>query len=199
MNSARWQHGWMILAAGMTAALGPATAGAQSPPAPAQAPAPAAPKAAEAPAADPDDPWEERKLRAREDVAYLEALLKAKQAEYHEAEIRYQASSAHKVDIDRQKQKGYASAFVVNQSALSIAEHQSQLEMRRVEQKDAEIRLARARRRLRAVERSPSAYDPETLQAQTEDRFRDLELRFESLRRDFERAQQVINLNRNRP
>src|SRR4051812_29517202 len=98
--------------------------------------APVTEKRATAPAPVPaaeaeDDPWEERKMQAREDVEYLGTLLKAKQAELREAELRNSAALAHKVDIDRQKQKGYASGFVINQSELSIAENQSQLETRR--------------------------------------------------------------------
>lgn len=144
-----------------------------------------------------DDPWEERKLRGREDVEYLEALRKAKLAECREAELRQAAALALKVDIDRQKQKGYASAFVIHQTELSMAENQSQLEMRRVELKEIDIRLARARRRLKAVERSPSAYEAESPAA--EDRLHELELKYERLRREFELSRRVIDLQKTRP
>src|SRR5437763_1603302 len=63
-----------------------------------------------APAAEvPDDHWEERKMQAREDVEYLEALRKAEETECREAELRNKHALALKSDIDRQKQKGYAS------------------------------------------------------------------------------------------
>lgn len=193
-----------VIAFGLTLALSPSPA--QS--APPQGAEPSAEKKqppAPAPAPEPqDDPWEERKARAREDVEYLEALHKAKLAECREAELRSAYVLALKTDIDRQKQKGYIATSMVRQSEVGIAENQAQLEMRRVELKDVEIRLARSRRRLKAIERSGAANEPETFQA--EDRLHELEIKYERLRREFELAERTIatlrieiDLMKNRP
>jgi chromosome segregation ATPase len=156
--------------------------------------------AAEKPSAVPqqeaeisDDPWEERKARAREDVEYLEIFQGAKQAEFREAELRFSIASAWKVDMDRQNQKGYTSTFTKNQGDLSLAEALTQREMRRSEVKDVEIRLARARRRLKAVERSGASPEPEI--SQSDDRLRELERKYERLRADYESTKREVGLS----
>jgi|GEM_PF-4364228 len=143
-----------------------------------------------------DDPWEERKTVARENVEYLEALHKAKQAECREAELRNTFALDLKTDIDRQKRKGIASTYTVQQTEITIAENQSQLEMRRVELKDIEIRLARARRRLKAVERSGSAMESEAEETHAEDRVRALEIKNERLQREIETVRRLVDYMR---
>ncbi|WP_074316885.1 hypothetical protein [Singulisphaera sp. GP187] len=203
MNSEfpRFVPTWVI-ALGFTVALSTGAAQADPPkaglppadkPPATTAPAPATPPVAES----EDDPWEERKTRAREDVEYLQAFHKAKLAECREAELRNTFALALKTEMDRQKQKGFASTYTMQQAAMSIAENQSQLEMRRVELKDVEIRLSRALRRLKAVERSASAYDTEVVQS--DDRLRELEIKYERLRREFELAKRTVDLQKTRP
>jgi hypothetical protein len=152
-------------------------------------PAPPAVKRVTTPAEVGDDPWEERKARAREDVEYLEAYHRAKQAESRAAELRVAFSDTHKADMERQKQKGYTSTFEVKQGEIRLAESRSQLELRRVELKDVEIRLARSRRRLKAIERSGAVDVPESLLS--EDRFRELEIKYELLRSEFEQVKRA--------
>lgn len=188
-----------VIATGLTLALAPSSAQ-SAPPLPPQGgatPAEKKPATAPAPTSTPavasepeDDPWEERKIRAREDVEYLEASYKAALAEYREAEQRSALAQGLKTDLDRQKQKGYISTFMLRQAEMGITENQSQVEMRRVDLKDAEIRLARARRRLKAVERSGAVPEPESFQA--EDRFRDLEIKYERLRRKAELSERKV-------
>ncbi len=137
-----------------------------------------------------DNHWEERKAQAREDVEYLEAYHRAKQAESRVAELRVASSVTHKADMDRQKQKGYTSTFDVRQGEIRLAESQAQLAMRRVELKDAEIRLARSRRRLKALERSGAVDGPEPLPS--EDRFRELEFKYERLRSELEQVRREV-------
>lgn len=132
-----------------------------------------------------DDRWEERKARAREDVEYLEALLKAKQAACRLAEVKVTTATTYKAEIDRQKQKGVASTFDTKQREIGLAECQADFELRRVELKDVEIRLARTRRRLKAIERSGAAVDQDPTFL-NEDRFRDLEIKYELLKSDFD-------------
>lgn len=150
---------------------------------PAAAP-PISPRGEAAPtpaAAVVDDRWEERKARAREDVEYFESYYKARQTECRAAELRIAFTAAYKADVDRQKDKGYVSTSAVKQADIGLAESQSQLELRLVELKNAEIRLARARRRLRTIERSNEADDPEP-PTSIEDRCRELEIKFDLLR-----------------
>ncbi|SIO40080.1 hypothetical protein SAMN05444166_4392 [Singulisphaera sp. GP187] len=164
-----------------------------TPPAEKKQAAPPIPAPAPAPALEPqDDPWEERKTRAREDFEYLEALRKAKLAECHEAEMRNSLALVAKTDMDRQKLKGFLSTFAIRQTEMTIAENQAQLEIRRVELKDIEIRLARTQRRLKAVERSAAISETETVQTQTDDRVRELEIKCERLRRESEFAERMI-------
>ena len=124
-----------------------------------------------------------------EDVEFLEAFLKAKQAECREAELRATHETARKAEGDRQHQKGYTSTLFKSQGGLNLAETLTQLELRRAELKDAEIRLARARRRLKAVERSGAVEEVQGSQA--EDRIRELELKFERLRDLMDRAKRA--------
>ena len=135
--------------------------------------------------------WEDRKARVREEVDYNEAYHRAKQAEARTAELRIAASASYKADLDRQKQKGYTSTFVVKQADIGLAECQSQYEMRLVELKDAEIRLARSRRRLKAIEHSDVPETPEP-QLIIEDRFRDLEIKYEILRSEFDQVKRLV-------
>jgi hypothetical protein len=144
-----------------------------------------------APAEVGDDIWEERKARAREDIEYLEAYYRAKQAESRAAELHVASSVAYKTDIERQKQKGYTSTFVVKQGDINLADCEAQFELRRVELKDAEIRLARSRRRLKAIERSRTVDGSEPLLS-SEDRFRELEVKYELLRSEFDQVKRRV-------
>jgi len=132
-----------------------------------------------------DDEWEERKARAREDVEYLETFYRARQAESRAAELRVASKAANKADMDRQKEKGYTSAVSVNLAVIQLAESESAFELRRVELKDAEIRLARSRRRLKTIERSNSVDGPEQVLV-SEDRLRQLEIKHELLQSAFD-------------
>jgi hypothetical protein len=137
-----------------------------------------------------DDPAEEGKAQAREDVAYLEAYHRAKQAECRAAELRVAASLTYKADMDRQKKKGFTSTFQVRQGEIGLADSRSQLETRRVELKEAEILLARSRRRLAAIERSGAPDGPEP--PLIEDRLRGLEIKYERLRSELERLERAV-------
>lgn len=179
---------WVVF---LSSASLPTAAVSQTAPAPRQA-TPAVEKPAVPPVLGDEaeiDPWEERKIRAREDVEFLEVFLRAKQAECREAELRATHEAARKAEGDRQHQKGYTSALFKSQGGLNLAETLTQFELRRAELKDAEIRLARARRRLRAVERSGSAVEDQGSLA--EDRIRELELKFERLRDLMDRAKRT--------
>lgn len=142
-----------------------------------------------------DDPWEERKARAREDVEYLEAYLRAKQAECREAEQRVTTFTTWRVDQERLKQKGIVSPFQSNIAGLNMSEYQSELEMRRVEVKDVEIRLNRARRRLKQVERSGTV-PPTDPASSNDDRIRELEQKVERLRKELERSSRYSETKR---
>ena len=144
-----------------------------------------------------DEHWEERKARAREDVEYCGVYLAAKQAENRAAELRVAVSVTYKAEMDRQKDKGYASPLQMKLGEISLAESQSQLATRRVELKDAEIRLARARRRLLAVERSGASVDPEPQDAA--DALRRLEIKYERLRTEFEEVKRTVDSQKTRP
>ncbi|WP_435008815.1 hypothetical protein P12x_000064 [Tundrisphaera lichenicola] len=165
-------------------------------PKPPATPAPVAPKPSATPApADEvlNDPWEERKERAREDVEFLESRRTAKLAEIHEAEVRVAINEAWKVDHERQKKKGILSPFQIRQATLILAEGESQLAMKRVDLKDVEIRLARARRKVKAIEQSPGY---EAVDDQAEDRFRDLEIKYDRLRSEFDRIKRYVDNSR---
>ncbi|WP_435017874.1 hypothetical protein TA3x_005495 [Tundrisphaera sp. TA3] len=187
----------LIAALAMVAVASPGS-GQTVPPAKPAAPQPPAPAPAPVEPADDvtDDPWEERKIRAREDVAYLEALQKAKQAECRESELRVATFTRWQADLARQKQKGLTTPFQLNITDVNLAEYQSEMEMRRVEQKDIEIRLARARRKLRAVERSGAV--PEAESVPNDDRIRELEIKVERLRKEMERASRFTETSRHR-
>lgn len=148
-------------------------------------PAPLQVERATTPAEVGDDHWEERKARAREDVEYLETFYRARQAESRAAELRVASKAANKADMDRQKEKGYTSTVSVSLAVIQLAESESAFELRRVELKDAEIRLARSRRRLKSLERSSAVDDPEPGLV-SEDRIRELETKFELLRSEFD-------------
>jgi hypothetical protein len=143
------------------------------------------------PAEVDDDQWEERKARAREDVEYFEVYYKAKQAESRAAELRVASTASYKADIDRQRQKGYTSTYAVNQAEIQLAEDESALNMRQVELKFADVRLARSRRRLKSIERSSAVDGPEPVLV-SEDRLRELETRYELLRSELDQVKRLM-------
>jgi hypothetical protein len=153
-------------------------------------PTPTEVKGVTTPAEVGDDPAEERKAQAREDIAYLQAYHRAKQAECRAAELRVAASLTYKADMDRLKKKGLTSTSQVRQGEIGLADGQAQLETRRVELKEAEILLARSRRRLEAIERSGAVDGPEP--PLSEDRLRELEIKYERLRSELEQVKRAV-------
>jgi|GEM_PF-6261487 len=150
-----------------------------------------------------DNPRAELKLRAREDVEFFEIYRRAKLVEFNEAELRMRIALATKADVEAQRQKKYTSRFAMHQSEMSIAETQSQLEMRRVELKEVEIQLARAKRRVKSLDQPPSAVISNLEQTAAsdllEERLRGVRLKHDQLRRDFEIVKRVVEPMRSRP
>jgi len=153
-------------------------------------PAPDQVKGVTTPAGGGDDPADESLAQAREDVEYLQAYHRAKQAECRAAELRIAASLTYKADMDRLKKKGFTSTFQVRQGEIGLADSQAQLETRRVELKEAEILLARSRRRLEAIERPGAVGGPQP--PLSEDRLRELEIKYERLRSELEQVRRAV-------
>ena len=96
------------------------------------------------------DEW---RARAREDVASLDAYLKAKKAQLREAEFRLQVTQAHLGNLDRQQKKGMTSTYIRMLGELSVVEAEADRETRAAELKDVEMRRDRAMRRMALIDR----------------------------------------------
>ena len=75
---------------------------------------------------------------AREEVASLDAYLKAKKYQLREAEFRLQVARANLSNVDRQLKKGMTSAYSRMLGELSVVEAEADRETRAAELKDIE-------------------------------------------------------------
>ena len=96
------------------------------------------------------DEW---RAQAREDVASLEAYVKAKKAQLREADFRLQVTKAHLVDLDRQQKRGVASTYIRSMGELMVVEAETDRETRLAELKAVETRRDRAMRRVALIDR----------------------------------------------
>jgi len=137
------------------------------------------------------DEWS---IRAREDVASLNAYLKAKKYQLRGAEFRLQVTRAHLTDLDRQLKKGVASTYVRMMGELSVVEAEADRETRSAELKDVEIRLERATRRVARIDRGgvPGAAGTEIDARSSEERLANLERETDRLRNEMDRTEKGL-------
>ena len=97
---------------------------------------------------------EERRTQAREDVASLDAYVKAKQAQLREAEFRLQVTRSNLGRPRSAAEKGRdLDAYSRMMGELSVVEAEADRETRSAELKAVEIRRDRAMRRMALIDR----------------------------------------------
>lgn len=170
---------------------------------PARPPAPEAPRvprgtdAAAAPPARGDTSGperEEERARALEEIACLEAALKAKAVQVRAAGLRVELNQMRLADLDRQHKKGLVSPVVRLQGQIFLAEAEAERETRLAELKDAESRRDRARRRLALIDRGAEAAAVRTPDRLREERVAQLEREVDRLRVEMDDARRELRL-----
>ena len=91
---------------------------------------------------------DDERLEAVEDIALLEAYVKAKEAQVRQGDQRVKILKTYRDDSKTRQAKGYANALQVADRELQLLEGETDRAFRAAELKDFEVRLARARRRL---------------------------------------------------
>lgn len=142
---------------------------------------------------------DERQVQAREDVASLDAYVKAKKAQLREADFRLQVTKSHLVDLDRQQKRGVASTYIRSMGELMVVEAETDRETRLAELKAVETRRDRAIRRLTVIDRGgfpdPAASN---LHPSTE-RLAILERVTDRLRYEMDRTERALRTNMSVP
>jgi hypothetical protein len=168
----------------------------------AQPPGPDAPKgqrvqkgaegAAPKPAPDADaghaserDEW---RIRAGEELASLDAYIKAKKYQLREAEFRIQVARAYLGNVDRQQKKGVTSTYTRMLGELSVVEAEADRETRAAELKDMEMRRDRAKRRIAPIDRGGSPGQAGLDDSTTGERLSILERETDRLRYEMDRT-----------
>ena len=110
----------------------------------------------------PDWVREEDRTRAREDIANLDAYVKAKAARLREADLRLALVQERQAGLVRQKSKGMVSGLTHYQGEVAVAEIEAERETRAAELKEVETRRDRAKRRLALIDRGIRPDPPST-------------------------------------
>jgi hypothetical protein len=135
----------------------------------------------------------EAKARAIEDVASLEAYLRAKAARVREADVRLALARDRQTALTRQRTKGIVSPMTQFQGDVSVAEADAERETRAAEHKDIEARFARAGRHLAQLERgiipAPTPVDPEAIDG----RVRPLERELDRMRAELDAVKRRLS------